>query len=78
MRKMYVNRREDSTGNGEQMRRECDLVSAEADLLEQFASVAMGEDAVSGEVVCRVMKWVFALGALPAPLTPLLESATMP
>jgi hypothetical protein len=54
------------------------LGRAKADLLEQFAGVAMGEDAVGGEVVGSVHEVGLRGGALPAPLTPLFESATMP
>jgi len=40
-----------SARNGQQMRREDDLVLIDADLLEHFTGVAMSEDAVGGEIV---------------------------
>ena len=54
-------------------------VGGEGELFEELAGVAVAEDVVGGEVVgCAYMKWVLAVGALPAPLTPLLASQMMP
>ncbi len=50
----HVDGGENAARNGQQMGREDDLALVDADLLKQFAGVAMGEDAVGGEIVGRV------------------------
>ena len=46
------------------MRRKDDLLRAQADLLQQLAGVAMGEDSVGGEIVGRVHEMRFGGGRL--------------
>ena len=52
--KTHVDGGEDAARDGEQVRRELDLVVGEVELLEELAGVAMAEDGVGGEVVGRV------------------------
>ena len=46
-----IDRGQNAARNGQQMRRELDLICCQMELLEQLAGVAMAEDRVGGEIV---------------------------
>src|SRR5580692_9125407 len=53
-REMYINRGQNSTWNRQQVWRKNNLATRNADLLQNFAGMAMRKNAVGGKIVCRV------------------------
>jgi hypothetical protein len=67
LRKPHIDRRKNPARNRQQMRRELKLLRSEMELLQHLAHVAMAEDRVRGEIVCRVHEVTARCGGLTHP-----------